>query len=52
MKQVLNSGLSGFILGLAIVLGVVVGGLGMFFFLKWYLAQIDLKSLIINMVLR
>jgi len=52
MRREFSSGLSGFILGLAVVVGVVFGGLIVFFFLKWYITQIDLKDLVVDMVLR
>jgi len=48
MKEVI----SGILVGLGFIIAVVIGGLIVFFFIKWYISQIDLKSLIIDTVLR
>lgn len=44
--------LSGLLVGLGVIVGVMIGGLLLFFFLKWYIGTIDLKRLIIDSVLR
>ena len=52
MKPVFSAGVSGFLVGVGVIIGVVIGGLLLIFFLKWYLGTIDLKEIIISSVLR
>ena len=52
MASNLGAGFQGFLMGWGFVIAMILGGLLVFFVLKWYVSTIDLKDSIINMVLR
>jgi len=52
MKNNFSAGFQGFLMGWGFVIAMIIGGLIVFFFLKWYISTIDLKDSIIDVMLR
>ncbi|MBW2994763.1 hypothetical protein KY312_00275 [Candidatus Woesearchaeota archaeon] len=50
--NIFESGLSGLIAGLFIVIGVIIGCFLVYFVVSWWFETISLKDIILGMVLR